>query len=292
MMQRVLAAVLVAVLLGCTSDGKQAETPPPPLNANTSVTNPKSEAEGTSTPSPTVEATPVSTSTPITEAAPTPPLTPTPETIPPEECEAARVELLDAETAAIDAATAIERFLNSPAVQGRVPEGLPERELDGSHIVPYQALAAAHGLTELLLNEEEWEVVTGWQQAWAVAESFRDDAELWDAAAIAVGAVLGDVGERFQDGQDMAAGTAGGILLRAAAVADWRAAWLRALAATSPTAMFRAHSDALDAAGWAFTAATFGAGGEGITSNQFTDSLADALGDRRTAAIKMGRLSC
>jgi len=293
-MQRVLAAVLVAVLLGCTSNGKQAETPPAPLNASTSVIDPEPDAEITSTPSPTVKATPVSTPTRSAEATSTPLPTPSPETIPPEECENAIVELLDAEAEALVAAAAIERYLTSPLARGvaAVPEGLPDPELDGSHVTRYQALAQTAGLTEMLLNEEGWAAVAGWQQAWAVAESFGDNSELWHAAAEAALAVSTFSGEHLQAGTDFPAGIDGWTELLATGVAEWRSAWFRALAATDPAEMVPAHAYVLDAAGNAFLFSTRGSAGGGVTDDQFTGPLEEALRERLAAARKIVGMNC
>lgn len=206
-------------------------------------------------------------------------------------CEEAASDLLNAEAEALTAAAAVERYLTSPAARGvaAVPEGLPEPELDGRHVNRYQALAQTAGLTEMLLDEEGWAAVTGWQQAWAVAESFGDNPELWDTAAEAAIEVSMVTVERLPDPP---VGIEPRILVSAVGVARWRAARLRALTATSPAAMLHTHADALDAASRAFTFATLGSGREGITEDQFTDPLERALRTRLTATRKFISLDC
>ena len=226
---------------------------------------------------------------PSARATLTPTSAPTAEPTSLAECEAAAGALLDAEDKALAAAAAIDDFLSGPIARGlaTVPAELPEPELDGSHVNQYQTLARVAGLTDLLISEEEWEAVVGWQQAWAVAESFRDNPELWDAAAEAALAV----GTIATTGKDLPAGIDGWTALLAVGVALWRAAWFRTLADTDPAEMRLAHPDVLDAAGNAFMFSTRGREVR-VTNEQFTGSLDDALKDRLDAARKLQRWGC
>ncbi len=290
-----LAAVLATFLFGCAGSGDRLQ---PPSSTSDSSDAIEHAGQMTSTPMATqatlTDPSPSATPTPSMEATSTPTPTPSAEPTPLAECDAATGVLREAEAEALTAAAAIERFLTSPLARGvaAVPEGLPEPEIDGSHVNRYQALSQTAGLTEMLLDEEGWAAVTGWQQSWAVAESFGDNPELWDIAGEAAMAVAVDAAGRLSVGKEFAAGTTGGIVLLASGVAEWRAAWLRAPAVTSPAAMWKAHADALNAASRAFTFATLGSGREGITEDQFTDPLAEALNRRLAAARELVGLNC
>ena len=287
-----LAAVLATFLFGCAGSGDRLQ---PPSSTPDSPDAIEHAGQMTSTPmatqAPLTNPSPSATPKPSVEATSTPTPTPSAEPTPLAECEAATGVLREAEAEALSAAAAIERYLTSPSARGvlAVPEGLPAWELDGSHVNQYQVLAQVAGLTEMLMNEEEWVAVGGWQQAWAVAESFGDNPELWDAAAEAAIEVSMVTVERLPDPP---VGIEPRILVSAVGVARWRAAWLRASAVTSPADMWKAHADALNTASRAFTFATLGSGREGITEDQFTDPLERALRTRLTATRKMISLSC
>ena len=78
----------------------------------------------------------------------------------------------------------------------------------------------------------------------------------------------------------------------ATGVAEWRSAWFRALAATDPAEMVPAHAYVLDAAGNAFLFSTRGSAGGGVTDDQFTGPLEEALRERLAAARKIVGMNC
>ena len=292
-----LAAVLALALIGCTGSGDRSN-PTSSVPTSSGTIEPATQVASTPvatalvpTQAPIAESSPLATPMPSARATLTPTSAPTAEPTSLAECEAATDALLDAEDKALAAAAAIDDFLSGPIARGvaTVPAELPEPELDGSHVNQYQTLARIAGLTDILMSEEEWEAVVGWQQAWAVAESFGDNPELWDAAAEAVMEVFKFMAEKLPDPP---VGIGPRIVVSAADLASWRAAWLSTLAATNPADMVSAHVDALYASSFAFTMATLGSGENGITEEQFTGSLDDALEDRLDAARKLQRWGC
>ena len=291
---RPLLAVLLVIAIGCGSVTETALQPnPAPTSASTVVATPTPTptpiAEPTPILEPTAVATPVPTPTPTVEPAPPPASTPTAEPTP-DRCPGAVADLLRAETEAEAAAEGIDRYLNRP--EPRRLEGLPDQELDGSHVARHQALLTARGLTGHLLDDEEMEVVGEWQSAWAVAESFGDNAEWWDAAADAAVDVVRIGYERFKSSDQVP--IAARVALLSAAVAQWRADWLRALAADSGE-LVSAHSEALDAARGGYSTARALITGDPesdlIAATRFVAPLSDALRDRREAANRV-ELNC